>query len=154
RWTAIPPPRRCHAPDAWNSAESSASLQQRRSGAICASSSRRSSDSDTFELQQPTLVVVAVRAPAAEPADGDDAVHGQEGREVAASAERPRGARRARPSGAERELAVGDHLAARHLAELPRARAVEPVRQHERHVEEVVRLALEPADETVAQTLD
>src|SRR5262249_58852826 len=78
RWTATPLPRRCHAPEVWKSAETSACRQQRLAGAICASSSRRSSESDTLELQQSTLVLVSARPPAAHAVRGNDAVHGQE----------------------------------------------------------------------------
>ena len=48
RWIAHSPfPRRCRLPAAWKSADSSASRSQRRVGAICASSSRTSSDEIT-----------------------------------------------------------------------------------------------------------
>ena len=58
----------------------------------------------------------------------DDAVHGQERRELAAGAERPGRARRARVAGERGQLAVGDDLAARHGQQRAGAVAVEPVR--------------------------
>ena len=92
----------------------------------------------TFELQQPPLVLDAVRAPAADAGRADDAVDGQERRELAARAERAGGARRARPPGERGELAVGDDLSAGHGAQRAGAVPVEPVRKDERDVREVV----------------
>src|SRR6185437_8206516 len=112
RCTATCPPRRCQAPDAWKSAESSAWRQQRRTGAICASSSLKSSESDTIELQHAPLVLDAVRPPAADPVRRDNAVHREERRQLATGAERPGGARRAGVAGERRQFAVGDDLAA------------------------------------------
>ena len=75
RWTATSPrPRTCKLPAVWKSAESSASRSQSRRGAIAASSSRSSSDSDMLEREQAPLVVGAERAVAAEPGRRDDAV--------------------------------------------------------------------------------
>ena len=67
----------------------------------------------SLELQQSPLVVDAELAPAADPVRGDDPVHGQERGELAAGAERPGRARRARVAGERGQLAVGDDLAAR-----------------------------------------
>jgi len=65
-------------------------------------------------------------------------MHGQEGREVAARAERPGGPRRAGPACERGELAVGDDLPPLHLAQRLRARPVEAAVEDERHVAKVV----------------
>ena len=62
----------------------------------------------------------------ADPVRGDDAVHGQERRELAAGAERSGRARGARVAGERRELAVGHDLAAGDPAQRAGAVAVEP----------------------------
>ena len=109
------PSRRCQVPAAWKSADSSASVQQRRGrdrGELVAQLVRERQS--FLEREQPALVVDAEVAVRADAASRDDPVHGHERRQVAAGAERPGRARGARASGERGELAVGDDLAARH----------------------------------------
>ena len=80
-------------------------------GTIPASSFRRSSDSDTFELQQPTLVLDSERAVRAEPVRRDDAMARDDEPEAVARAERAHSTLRVQAPGERRELAVGDRLA-------------------------------------------
>src|SRR5207253_6110770 len=61
-------------PAAWKSPDNSASRSQVFAGAIAASSLRRSSESDTFELQQTALVLDAERSVRADAICGNDAV--------------------------------------------------------------------------------
>src|SRR5207237_618045 len=117
RWTATSPrPRRCTLPATWKSPESSARRSQSDSGAIAASSLRRSSES-TFELQQPALVLDAIRPVRAEVACGDDAMTRDEQAEAVARAEASRRTRRAGRSSERGELPIGDDLAARNRSE-------------------------------------
>ena len=77
-------------PAVWKSPESSARRSQSRCGSIAASSRRTSSESGTFELQQPSLVLDPERAVAADPAGGDDAVAREDQRQPVLRAERAR----------------------------------------------------------------
>src|SRR6185312_16595121 len=107
-------PRRCHAPAAWKSADSSARRQQRRAGAIAASSSRMASETDTLEREHAPLVVDAEVPERPDPVHGDDAVTRDDDAEAVARAEGPRGAGRTRPARERGQLPVRDDLAARH----------------------------------------
>src|SRR5215213_6974697 len=100
-WRAIAPrPCRCTLPAEWKSAETSASRQHPRRGAIAASSARRSSESGMpLEPQQPALVRETERAVAADPGRADDAVARDEEPEAVLGAEGPGGARRAGVAG-------------------------------------------------------
>src|SRR5581483_2183945 len=113
----------------------------------------RHSEHHAFELEQPALVVDAFAPPAADAAGADDAVDRQEGSELAARAERPRGTRCTRSSRKCCELAIRDGLAARNLPQLARARSVETARELELHVAEVIRCPLEPRLQPPDQTL-
>src|SRR5262249_54647229 len=100
------------------------SRSQSDSGAIAASSLRRSSES-TLELQQPPLVGDPVRAVGAEAVCAYDAVTGDEEAEPVAGAEgagRPGGSGR---PGERGQLAVRDDLAARDLPQRGRTAAEE-----------------------------
>src|SRR5438132_1837392 len=91
RWTATSPrPRRWTLPAAWNRPDSSASLSQSLRGAIAASSFRRSSERDTFELQEASFVLQAEAAVAAETVGGDDSVAWEDERVAVLRAERTR----------------------------------------------------------------
>src|SRR5688572_18119893 len=90
RCSAISPrPCRWTLPAEWKSAETSASRQHVRVGAIAASSARRSSESGmTLEPEELALVVDAERAVATDVVRADDAMAGQEEREAVVRAER------------------------------------------------------------------
>ena len=81
-----------------------------RCGAIAASSLRRSSESDTLECQQATLVVEPQRAVRAESVRGDDAVAGHDEWEAVPGAERSDRPLGARIAGELRQLRVRDDL--------------------------------------------
>src|SRR5262249_3930627 len=104
RWTStLPRPRRWARPATWKRPESSASRSHSFMGAIAASSSRRSSESDiAFEREQAALVAEAVGAVRAEAAGGDDAVARNEDGEAASRAEAPGRTRRTRRAGKRR----------------------------------------------------
>src|SRR5581483_3685102 len=107
-----PRPRRCTLPATRNRPDSSASRSQSASGAIAASSFRRSSES-TLELQEAPLVTEAERAIRPEVTGGDHAVAGDEETEAVACAERAGRAGGAGGAGERGQLAVRDHLAPR-----------------------------------------
>src|SRR6266487_94682 len=107
----------CQRPAEWKSAESSASRSHSRAGAIAASSLRTSSESDTFELQQPALVPDTAGAVATDPVRGDHAVARDDEGKPVVRANRAGGALRVRVAGERRQLAVGDDLAPRNIAQ-------------------------------------
>src|SRR5437763_954699 len=104
-------------PAAWKSPDNSASRSQVFAGAIAASSLRRSSESDTFELQQTALVLDAERSVRADAVCGNDAVTRNDEWVAVVCAERPRGALGIRTTGGRRKLAVRDDLAGRDAAQ-------------------------------------
>src|ERR687884_645628 len=106
-------------PAEWNRPESSASRSQSLLGAIPASSLRRSSESDTFERQQPPLVLEPERPVRAEAGGRDDAMTRDDDREPVQGAERPGRGLRTRVAGEPREVGVRDDLAGRHAPERP-----------------------------------
>src|SRR5512133_2260337 len=143
RCSAISPrPRRCRLPAVCAKPESSASRSQSRSGAIPASSSRGTSDSDTLELQAPPLVIDPERAVRAEPTCRHDAMAGDHECEAVARAEGARGPLCVRPAGKRRQLSVRDRLASSDVSKHRRQLALELGRalELERHVEEIVGL--------------
>src|SRR5215210_5880516 len=117
KWTLTSPrPSRWTRPAECASPESSASRSQSVAGAIAASSFRRSSESDTLELQQTTFVRDPGRAVRTDPVGGDHPVTGHDDREPVARAERAGGALGARVAGAFRDLGVRDDVAVRDRA--------------------------------------
>src|SRR3954452_6664027 len=109
RCTATSPrPRRCALPATWKSPESSARRSQSESGAICASSLRRSSERDTLELQEAPLVAQPERSVRAQAGGAHDAMARHEETEAVASAEGARRPRCAGRAGERRQLAVRD----------------------------------------------
>src|SRR6266568_9487706 len=98
-------------PAAWKRPESSASLSQSVRGAIAASSLRRSSDSDTFELQEPPLVLRSETAVRTEAGCRNDTVARQDERKAIVRAERSRCTLCVRVTRRARKLAVGHDLA-------------------------------------------
>src|SRR3954447_10538637 len=122
RCTATSPrPRRCALPATWKSPESSARRSQSESGAICASSLRRSSESDTLELQETPLVAEPERPVRAQACRAHHAMARHEETEAVARTERAGRARSTGRACERRELAVGDDLSARYAAERLRA---------------------------------
>src|SRR5581483_11706436 len=120
-----PCPCRWKLPAVWKSAESSASRSQPRFGAIAASSFRRSSESDTLELEQSTLVADAERSVRAHAVRGDDAMAREQDRDPVARAEGSGGAVRVRVARERSELAVRDRLGVGHGAECLGDRSLE-----------------------------
>src|ERR1051326_995794 len=129
-------------PAAWNRPESSASRAQSLRGAIAASSLRRSSESDTLELQQAALVVDAEAPVVADAVRRHDAMAGQRERRPVVRAERPGGALRVRIAGVASQLPVRDDLAVRHRAERVGDRALERRQAFEVELERVERRPL------------
>src|SRR2546422_9480129 len=84
---------------------------------MAASSLRTSSESDTFELQQPALVSDTAGAVATDPVRGDHAVARDDDGKPVARADRAGGALGIRVAGKRGELAVGDDLAPRNVAQ-------------------------------------
>src|SRR5688500_17916220 len=119
RCSAIRPrPSRCTLPAEWKSAETSASRQQPRAGAIEASSLRSSSESAmALQAQEPALVRDAERAVRADTAGPDDAMAREKEREPVARAEGADGALRAWVPCERGQVAVGDDLAPGHPPE-------------------------------------
>src|SRR5688572_23933309 len=115
RWRPIwPRPCRWTLPAEWKSADTSASRQQPRLGAIAASSERRSSESAmALQREETALVPDAERPVAPDPPGADDTVARHEEREPVVRAECARGAGGARVPGELRQLAVGHHRAPR-----------------------------------------
>src|SRR5207302_689498 len=119
-----------------------------------ASSFRKSSESDTLELQKATFVLDAEVAVCAESVRSDDSVARQDQRVPVVRAERPGRALRIGVPGRAGQLAVGHNLAVRHVAKgvcnvaLKQAQPVEV----ELHVVEPEGLACEIAAEPVDES--